>query len=105
MPVFDRSIEVSRNAARVIPQSVRHLIVEGNYLLLTQPPWCDLRRLFDVTVYLDVPMHVLEQRLSARWAALAPEERRRKLEMNDLPNARLVAEDRARADFILRPGA
>ena len=38
VPVFDRAIEIARNAARLIPNTVRHLTVEGNYLLLNQDP-------------------------------------------------------------------
>ena len=104
VPVFDREIEIARNAARIIPQSVRHLIVEGNYLLLAQPPWEGLRGLFDTAVFLDVPLAELERRLAARWRALDPGERRRRIERNDLPNARLVLSERLPADFVLRPG-
>lgn len=105
VPVFDRAIEIARNAARIIPQSARHLIVEGNYLLLARAPWDGLLPLFDTTVFLDVPMPVIEARLAARWAAMTPQDRRAKLEENDLPNARLVVAERVRADFVLRPGA
>lgn len=68
VPVFDRSIEISRNAARFIALSQRHVIVEGNYLLLDQVSWRDLR--FDTTVFLDVPMAELERRLLTRWSEL-----------------------------------
>jgi len=102
VPVFDRDIEISRNAARIIPQSVRHLIVEGNYLLLDQPEWAALRPLYDTAVFLDVPIEVLEARLLARWTALEGEALRAKMEENDLPNARLVVEASAGAEFLLR---
>lgn len=105
VPVFDREIEIGRNAARIIPQSVRHLVVEGNYLLLDAAPWDSLAPLFDTTVFLDVPLGVLEQRLAERWAWMTPEDRRAKLEENDLPNARRVLASRAAADFTMRPGA
>ena len=55
VPVFDRSIEIARAGARLIERSVRHVIVEGNYLLLKQAPWDRLAPLFDTTVFLDVP--------------------------------------------------
>lgn len=100
VPVFDRRIEIARNAASFIPRSVRHLIVEGNYLLLDRTPWVDLT--FDTTVFLDVPIEELERRLRSRWSDLQGEDLRVKMEENDLPNARLVVECSRAADFVLR---
>lgn len=101
VPVFDREIEIARNSARTIARPVRHLIVEGSYLLLDRPPWSSLADLFDTTVFLDVPMETLRERLEARWSGLGREERRVRLEDNDLPNARLVRTRRRAADFLL----
>ncbi len=101
VPVFDRSIEIARNAARFIPQSVRHLIVEGNYLLLDAPRWSDLAPLFDTTVFLDVPMDELRRRLGTRWVDLQGEELRMKMEENDLPNAELVVQESRPAEFVI----
>ena len=101
VPVFDRDIEISRNSARIIPGSVRHLIVEGNYLLLDEPPWTNLAGSFDTSVFIDVPIVVLTQRLGDRWKDLSVQERVSKLEENDLPNARLVQTRRSPAEFIL----
>ncbi|MEO1536780.1 MAG: hypothetical protein AAFR73_03545 [Pseudomonadota bacterium] len=100
VPVFDRNIEIARNAGRFIGQSVRHLIVEGNYLLFDREPWRDLA--FDTTVFLDVPLAELERRLLKRWESLPVEALREKLNENDLPNAKLVMEQRRPADFVLR---
>lgn len=100
VPVFDRALEISRNAARIIPQSVKHLIVEGNYLLLNQSPWSDLRPLYDTAVFLDVPEDVLRARLLDRWKALSGEELRIKMDENDLPNALLVARESSGWDYV-----
>jgi pantothenate kinase len=62
-PVFDREFEIARAGARIIPPSVRHVIAEGNYLLLKRPCWSDLTGLFDVAVMVTVP----EQVLGERW--------------------------------------
>lgn len=102
VPVFDRAIEIARNAARFIPQSVRHLIVEGNYLLLDKPGWSDLAPLFDTTVFLDVPMEELRRRLAERWSGLEGEALRVKMEENDLPNAELVVTESRAADFTVQ---
>ncbi len=99
VPVFDRAIETSRNAARIIPQSVRHIVVEGNYLLLQDDPWNTLADRFDTTVFLDVPYDTLKARLAQRWKALAPDNFEVKMEGNDLPNVRLVQTRSAPADY------
>lgn len=100
VPVFDRSIEISRNAARFIPRDVRHLICEGNYLLLDRPPWSALE--FDTTVFLEVPLEELRRRLLDRWESLEGEDLRVKMEENDLPNVELVAMSSRPADFVIR---
>lgn len=102
VPVFDRTLEISRNAARIIPQSVRHLIVEGNYLLLNRSPWSDLRPLYDIAVFLEVPEDVLRGRLLDRWKALSVDELRIKMDENDLPNALLVARESGGWDYVFR---
>lgn len=103
VPVFDRTLEIARAGARLIPRPVRHVIVEGNYLLLDLPPWSQLRRLFDLTAMIEVPEEELRRRLLARWRGfdLAEEDVLRKVEGNDLPNGRLVYERSAPADLIL----
>lgn len=99
VPVFDRSLEIARAGARIIHQKVRHVLVEGNYVLLDEPPWSALA--FDLTVFLPVPMAELERRLTERWAALSPADRHAKLHDNDLPNAQLVLSSSRPADFVL----
>lgn len=101
VPVFDRAIEIARAGARLIPASVRHLLVEGNYLLLDQAPWPELGAHFDTTVFLEVPIEVLTERLAARWHELTGDDLVAKMEGNDLPNARLVNERRLPADFVV----
>ncbi|MEM1388481.1 MAG: nucleoside/nucleotide kinase family protein [Pseudomonadota bacterium] len=101
VPVFDRDLEISRGSARLIAPSVRHVVVEGNYLLLDAPGWRDLSAAFDTTVFLQVALPVLEARLAERWSGLSAAARHDKLEANDLPNARLVIESSAPAEFVL----
>jgi len=103
VPVFDRDLEIARAGARIIPRGVRHLIVEGNYLLLEEAPWSSLRPMFDVTVAIDVPEETLRHRLAERWRGyqLTPAEVEARLEGNDLPNARHVISRSRSADFVL----
>ncbi|MBL9049535.1 MAG: nucleoside/nucleotide kinase family protein [Tabrizicola sp.] len=106
VPVFDRKIEIARAGARLIPAEVSVIVVEGNWLLLKQAPWDRLLPLFDVTVMVEVPEHVLRTRLRGRWERLGLTEAEiiEKLENNDLPNGRWVRDGSAKADFELRNG-
>ncbi|MFZ2102475.1 MAG: nucleoside triphosphate hydrolase [Oricola sp.] len=103
VPVFDRDIEIARAGARLVPQDVRIIVAEGNYLLLREGAWSDLKPLFDVTVFVDVDGATLRKRLENRWRGygLSPEEIRAKVEGNDLPNGRLVIAAGAEADYRL----
>jgi pantothenate kinase len=103
VPIFDRSLEIARAGADIIPASARLILVEGNYLLLDDPAWSALRRYFDVTVMLDVPRPVLIERLAARWRGYGMDEAavREKLEGNDLPNADLVLSHSVAAQFVV----
>ena len=103
VPVFDRDLEIARAGARLISRSVRHLIVEGNYLLLDRPGWSSLRSLFDTTIMIAVPEAVLRQRLVERWQGyqLPPDEVTAKVESNDLPNGRLILSASAPAEFVV----
>ncbi|TAG15055.1 MAG: nucleoside/nucleotide kinase family protein [Rhodobacterales bacterium] len=106
VPVFDRSIEIARAGARLIPADIPVIVVEGNWLLLNQRPWDRLRPAFDLTVMVDVPEPVLRARLRARWEGLGLNEAEiiAKLEENDLPNGRLVRDGSVTPDYRLANG-
>ncbi|MBA8844735.1 pantothenate kinase [Ochrobactrum sp. RH1CCR137] len=103
IPVFDRSLELSRAAASVVGPEHRVLLVEGNYLLLDQQPWSQLAPFFDLTVYLDVPFDELERRLTDRWLGFGfdAETARNRALSNDIPNAELVVAQSRKADFVV----
>ena len=92
IPHFDRSLELSRAAAELVPASTRFLVIEGNYLLLNEAPWSDLFALFDFSVFIDVPITELDRRLVARWDHYGRDrqEARNWIDTNDLPNIRHV---------------
>jgi pantothenate kinase len=106
IPVFDRSIEIARAGAAIVPARTRIILVEGNYLLLNEEPWTGLRPLFDLTVWLDVPVEELERRLIRRWLkhGFAGGAARQKALSNDIPNAQRVTSGSSAADFTLRNG-
>jgi len=106
VPVFDRGLDLSRNAAREIDPATRIILAEGNYLLLDQAPWSGLAGYFDLTVFLSVPEPVLEARLIRRWIDNdhSPGAARARALGNDIPNARLVAAQTRAADVVLTGG-
>lgn len=106
IPVFDRSIEISRAAAAIVPKAAKFIVTEGNYLLLDEEPWRGLAPLFDLTVYLDVPREELERRLVQRWLdhGRSPEAGRAWVDSNDLPNVDRVLTHRRIADLVLDNG-
>jgi pantothenate kinase len=102
-PGYSRKIEdVVENAFTIQPEA-RVLVVEGNYLLLTEGPWAGVKALLDYAVFLDVPRNVIETRLLRRHGdeGLFSEERNRAhIARNDLPNYDLVDGSKDRADVI-----
>ncbi|NNC80513.1 MAG: nucleoside/nucleotide kinase family protein [Acidimicrobiales bacterium] len=103
VPVYDRDLGLSRNCASVIGPANEVLVTEGNYLLLDKEPWSELLPLFDLTVWIDLPLSVVERRINERWrtAAMDPEEVRRRTDENDIPNARLVQAHSVAADLVV----
>ncbi|MEM9270660.1 MAG: nucleoside/nucleotide kinase family protein [Pseudomonadota bacterium] len=101
VPVFDRSIEIARAGAAIIPAQTQILIVEGNYVLLDQPGWREMADQLDLTVMLDVPEATLTARLLERWRDLPQAEALAKLDENDLPNGRLVRNQSRPAQYVL----
>jgi pantothenate kinase len=103
IPVFDRSIELSRAAAAIVPHDVKFILTEGNYLLLDEQPWSRLAALFDYTIFLDVSRDELERRLIQRWLdhGRTPEDGRNWVNSNDLPNVDRVLAHRRPADLVV----
>ncbi|SDL09475.1 Phosphoribulokinase / Uridine kinase family protein [Nocardioides sp. YR527] len=79
------------------------VITEGNYLLLDEGPWQDVRGLLDEAWFVDVPDEILVPRLLERFLAggRSPEEAEAKIAQSDLRNAALVRATRDRADLVL----
>ena len=105
IPVFDRSMELSRAGASIIGSGVKFVLVEGNYLLLDEEPWSALSGLFDFSIFVDVPRGELERRLLERWRGhgKSDEDARAWIASNDLPNIERVLARRRRADLVIGP--
>ena len=103
VPLFDRAREIAVAAAGVVPVRARHVVVEGNWLLLDRPGWRELGP-WDLTVMLRVGDDALRARLAERWAHLPPPASRAKIDGNDLPNAALVRDASRAADVAFDHG-
>jgi len=103
-PGYSRKIEDTIENAFTVQPELKTLIVEGNYLLLTEGPWAGIRPLLDYAIFLDVPRDLVKARLLKRHAeeGLFTEERNRAhIERNDLPNYDLVQQSQDRADVVI----
>ena len=102
-PGYSRKIEDTVDDAFTVAPDVKVLVVEGNYLLLTQGPWAGVKSLLDYSVFIHVPRELVRSRLMSRHGeeGLFTEERNRAhIERNDLPNYDLVEASRERADVV-----
>jgi pantothenate kinase len=103
-PAYDRALhDRVENAIRVEP-AARMVVVEGNYLLLTTPPWDRVRPLLDVVWYLEVPRETARRRLMRRHmdGGRTEAEALAKIAGTDDPNAGLIAATRDRADRVIQ---
>ena len=104
VPVFDREADAVREAAETVPRDCPIVLLEGNYLLLDQPPWGQLSNLLDLTIFVSASAETLRERLIQRW--LDHDHDRAQAEArangNDIPNAMLVLENSTEANIIFR---
>ncbi len=103
IPVFDRTMELSRAAADIIPAETKFILVEGNYLLLKDQPWANLKSLFDFTIYIKVPVEELERRLTKRILEHGHDAAYAKMWIasNDMLNINYVIENSVAADLAI----
>jgi pantothenate kinase len=103
IPVFDRSLELSRAGADIVSDETKFILVEGNYLLLNSAPWNRLKPLFNFTLYIDLPEAELIRRLTQRWHEHGFDEIYAKnwIASNDLPNIRVIQAGSAKADLVV----
>ena len=103
IPIFDRSLELSRSSAVIISKNTKVIIVEGNYVLLNSYPWSELHKFFNTTVMIHCEKKILEKRLIERWENfnLPKKEIDEKVYKNDLPNGVNVLKNSIGAEYIL----
>lgn len=101
-PAFHREIEESIAGEIAVPAELPLVITEGIYLLL-DGPWAAVRELLDEVWFVEGDDLVRQERLLARHIAhgRTPEAARAWIMSTDEPNAVLIRQSRARADWIV----
>jgi pantothenate kinase len=102
-PVFDRALEEPIGSAVPVFPGTPLVITEGNYLLLAEHGWEEVRDRLDEVWYLDVPPEVREQRLLRRRLSFGHEPRAAEdwVRTVDGRNGRTVEASRPRADLVV----
>ena len=102
-PLFDRKGDRVLLDAGLVQRQTRIVLLEGNYLLADLPVWKQLHGLFDLTVFLDVPLALVRQRLMNRWLNAGMDEivATSRVTGNDLPNAELVLQTAFKSDVVM----
>jgi pantothenate kinase len=105
-PEFRREIEEPIAGALAVEPDTRLLIAEGNYLLLDDAPWNEVRALLDDSWYVDVDDTLRVERLVARHERFGRtrDEALAWVAQTDEPNARRIEASRHHARWILSPG-
>ena len=103
-PEFRREIEEPIANAIPIHPRTQLVITEGNYLLLDEGPWAQVKELLDEIWYVDVDDEVRLHRLTRRHEQFgrSAEEAAAWVAGTDEPNARLIEASRTRASFVFR---
>ena len=102
-PVFDREIDESIGSATAVEPRTPLIVTEGNYLLLPDGSWPQVRAAIDTVWYLEVPEATRTQRLMKRHSRFgrSSEAAADWVRRVDQPNADMMAAARSRADLIV----
>ena len=106
-PEFRRSIEEPIAGAVAVPADVPLVITEGNYLLVDEGPWAQVRELLDEAWYVVQDEDTRLRLLIARHVEFGkePDFAREWVMRSDQRNAELIETTRARADALVRISA
>jgi pantothenate kinase len=104
-PEYLREFEEGIAGAIAIKPDTRLIITEGNYLLLDEGDWSQVRTVLDETWFLDIDSALRQQRLLARHMRFGRtrEAALEWIEVTDEPNARRIEQSRNRANWVI-PG-
>ena len=105
----DVALEIVQQTRDAVPDAIPVaadgiLVVEGNYLLLDEPGWRELRVFADLGVFVECPEETLrtDVLIRHRRGGRSEDDAVRHYEFNDRPNWRRVMEHRQGVDLLLR---
>jgi pantothenate kinase len=104
-PAFERTLEQPIAASIPIPGAARLVVTEGNYLLLQEGDWPQIRAVMDEVWYLDLDDEERTRRLIDRHVQFGKDAAHATAWVNgtDQANAELVISSKARADLVIGP--
>lgn len=102
-PGFERDLEQPIAGAIAVEPEADLVVTEGNYLLIDEPQWRDVRAQLDTVWYVLTEEPLRRERLLARHVGFGKsmDEAVAWIQRVDAPNARLVQATRARADLVI----
>jgi pantothenate kinase len=102
-PHFDRGLEAAVAGSIAVPQHTPLVVTEGNYLLLDDEPWRQVRPLLHEAWFVAVDPALRVERLIARHVAhgRSPAAAMDWVLRSDEANAALVERTRERADLVV----
>lgn len=103
IPEFDRSQDNVVFKGLNVNSDNRIILVEGNYLLLDEQPWSELKSLFDLSICISPELDEIRQRLLKRWLdhGYSEHDALRKVQSNDLLNAEYILKNSKAADISI----
>jgi pantothenate kinase len=103
-PSYERTLEEGVAGAIAVQPSTPLIVVEGNYLLLSDSPWNQVQALLDETWFVDVPQDLRIGRLTQRHQKFGRNAKDAAdwVQNTDEPNARRIVAERAKADVMFR---
>jgi len=106
LPGFERETEQPIAASIAVSPATRLVVTEGNYLLLTEGAWPQVRPRLAEVWYCELDEELRRSRLTARHirSGKQPDDARRWVLGTDQANAERVALTRASADLVIAAG-
>jgi pantothenate kinase len=103
IPEFNRKLDAVVLGDQSINPDHRIIVVEGNYLLLDESPWDQLKAMFDLSVMLVPEQKKLVKRLISRWEKYGHSLKEAKVRAcsNDVPNAKYALANSMQADVTV----
>ena len=102
-PEFRREIEEPIAGAIAIDASTSIIITEGNYLLLEENPWSDVRQWLDEVWFVGIDGALRQERLVTRHVRFGKTKEQAKnwVLQTDEPNAIRIEKSKNRADWVI----